>query len=343
MKLSNSLPRKAAQCLLGAGLLISASSAYAEKYVLNIFFPPSHFSRTVMNEWVDDVEKATEGRVSFEIAAGSLAPPPQQLNAVKNGIADAAITANVFIGKQAPLIQFSSIPFMISDAKPASVAHYRTYEKFLADQKYFKGVELLSTFHFAGAHLYSLGDTINSVDVLKNSKVWALPGAAATTMKDFGVSPVTGPAVKVSEPVSQGVVDVVYGITHESMVDFKASPYVKNITLFPKAVTSTSFSFFMNDRAWKKVSKEDQAKIMELSGEALSLKVGTAAQEAAVEGLKTMTDAGVKTADVDEALFTSLQDAAKVQTEDFNKAAKKAGLDGTEIIEYFQQQYDDVK
>lgn len=343
MTLSNHLPRTVIQSVLSVGLLLSATAVQAETFILNIFLPPTHFTRGIMQEWATEVEKATDGRVSFEIPAGSLAPPAQQFNAVKNGIADLAITADFFIEKQAPLLQFSSLPFMISDAGPASVAHYRTYNQFLADKGYFKGTQFLSSFHFGGGHLYSLGDEVNSKAALKQSKVWALPGSAAVNIKDFGLSPITSPAVKVGEPVARGVVDVVYGISPGSVVDFKASAYVKHITRFPKATTSTSFSLFMSDRAWKKIAKDDQAIVMGLAGETLSAKVGKAAQQVSDDAMNIMTAAGVKVHDASEAFYTSLQNAAKPQLDAFNRQAEKVGLEGAEIIEYFQQQYDAVK
>ena len=343
MKLSNHLPRAIIQSVLSVGVLISATAVQAETFILNIFLPPTHFTRGIMQDWAAEVEKATEGRVSFEIPAGSLAPPAQQFNAVKNGITDLAITADIFIEKQAPLLQFSSLPFMISDAEPASVAHYRTYNKFLADKQYFKGAQFLSSFHFGGGHLYSLGDEVNSKAALKKAKVWALPGSAAVNIKDFGLSPITSPAVKVGEPVARGVVDVVYGISPGSVVDFKASAYVKSITLFPKAATSTSFSLFMGDRAWNKISKDDQAIVMALAGEALSAKVGKAAEQVSDEAMKTMEAAGVKIIEANEAFYASLQEAAKPQQAEFDEQAKKVGLEGSEIVDYFQQQYDAVK
>lgn len=343
MTLSNHLPRAVIHSVLSVGVLVSATAVQAETFILNIFLPPTHFTRAIMQEWATDVEKATQGRVSFEIPAGSLAPPAQQYNAVKNGITDLAITADIFIEKQAPLLQFSSLPFMISDAEPASIAHYRTYNKFLADKGYFKGAQFLSSFHFGGGHLYSLGDEINSKAALKQAKVWALPGSAAVNIKDFGLSPITSPAVKVGEPVARGVVDVVYGISPGSVVDFKASAYVKHITRFPKATTSTSFSLFMGDRAWKKISKEDQAIVRELAGEALSAKVGKAAEQVSDDAMKTMAEAGVTINEANEDFYASLQEAAKPQLAEFNKQAKKVGLDGAEIIDYFQQQYDAVK
>ncbi|MGH6628385.1 MAG: TRAP transporter substrate-binding protein DctP, partial [Burkholderiales bacterium] len=167
-------------CTVGIPLTGQAET----KLVFNVFLPPGHFLRAESARWAAEVEKATEGRVKVEIPAGSLAPPPQQLSAVKSGIADMAVMANVFLGRGAPLTQMSTMPFLVSDASAASVALWRVHEKHLAAKNEFKDVQLLSLFHFSPGYLYSMTDApVNSVDELKARRMWALPGEAADVMK----------------------------------------------------------------------------------------------------------------------------------------------------------------
>ncbi|TRZ67854.1 MAG: hypothetical protein D4S02_04540, partial [Rhodocyclaceae bacterium] len=219
--------RRLFQLALLAVAAVAATPAQAETTLLfNVFFPPGHFLQQVVRDWAVDVDKATGGSVKITFAAGNMAPPPQQLPGAASGIFDIAITADIFIKNKAPLLEVSQLPWLINDAEAASVALWRLYNKHFANKNQFPDVQLLSLFHFSGAQLYSLTDKpINSVDELKSRKMWALPGEAADLLKNLGMSPITSPAVQVSESVSRGVVDGYYGITNESATDFKVAPY----------------------------------------------------------------------------------------------------------------------
>lgn len=335
--------RLIAQLMGGLLLAAGALSAQAQtKLIMNNFFPPAHFIRGVMKQWTADIEAATDGRVTFEIPAGSLAPPPQQVNAVRGGIADVAMTSNVFIQQQAPMMSYSSLPFLVNDPEAASVANWRTYDKFLADKAPLKrlGVKVLSVFNFGSTQLYGLQDQpIQSLDELKSKRLWALPGYPAETLKNMGISPVTGPAVNVSETVAKGVVDAFYGITYDSVTDFKAAPYVHNIVQFPYGGTSTSFSLFINQRAWARISDQDKATILKLSGEALARKAGAAAKASADKALKKMEADGIKVVKADPALYAAFQDAAKPLYDKFYRDAGKIGTDGPAMLKFFKAEY----
>ncbi|MBE0615073.1 MAG: TRAP transporter substrate-binding protein DctP [Burkholderiales bacterium] len=322
-------------------LAIAATPAHAEtKLLFSIFFPPNHFIRQVMHEWAADVEKVTGNRVKVEFSAASMAPPPQQMSAVESGIFDVGFTANPFIKNKAPLIEFSSLPWLVSDAEAASVAYWRTYQKGLAAKPQFKGVQLLSLFHSAGGQLYSLDDTpINSIEELKKRKMWALPGEAAGLLKNLGMSPVTTPAVKISEPVSRGVVEGYYGMSPEGALSFKASPYTKVITWFPRAATSTSFSMFINKGKWGKLSKKDQAAVLSVSGEKLAAHVGKAYEKAAADALGKMKAGGIKVVEADSGFYAAMQKAAEPSFKRFNAVATKNGIDGDALVAQFRKEY----
>ncbi|MGH8675262.1 MAG: TRAP transporter substrate-binding protein DctP [Burkholderiales bacterium] len=321
--------------------LASASPAFAQSRLLfSVFLPPAHFLQATVRQWAADVEKATEGRVKIEFSAGSLAPPPQQMNAVQSGIFDIGVVANIFIKNKAPLIEFSTLPWLILDAEAASVGLWRTYEKSLAGKKQFTDVQLLSLFHFGAGHVYSTTDTpINSIEELKKRKMWALPGEAADLLKNLGISPVTSPAVQVSETVSRGVVDGVYGITLESLTDFKAAPYLKVLTLFPRGATSTSFSMFINKDKWSQLPERDRAAILSLSGEKMAARVGKAADKAAADALVKMKADGIKAIDADSAFYADLQKAAANSYTRFEGIAAKNGVDGKALLDEFRNHY----
>ncbi|HUY04897.1 MAG TPA: TRAP transporter substrate-binding protein DctP [Rhodocyclaceae bacterium] len=330
--------------MLSTALIILAafaSPAQAQtKLLFNMFWPPSFFMTPVMHQWAAEVEKATAGRVQIEFAAGSLAPPPQQLSGVQSGIFDISVAANPFIKNKAPLIEFSSLPWLIQDAEAASVAMWRTYEKKLAGKKQFADVHLLSLFQSTGGELYSLSDTpIDSMNELKSRKMWALPGEAADLLKSIGMNPITSPAVQITESVSRGVVDGYYGLSLDGAASFKATPYTKVVTLFPLAATSTSFSLFINKAKWASLSEQDRAAIMSVSGEKMAALVGRASNKSATEALAKMKADGIKVVYATPAFYTAMQKAAVPSFKQYEAIAAKHGVDGKAVIDYFKKQY----
>jgi TRAP-type transport system periplasmic protein len=334
-----------------AGLILAgfiSQSAYANtSLVMNTFFPPGHFFTQTMHEWAGQVEEKTQGRVTIDIPAGGLTNASQQLSSVRSGIADISVTANVHIHSQAPLMSFSSLPFQIQDAEAASIASWLTYQEFLADSSPLEsmGVHTLSVFNLSGGYLYGVQeDPIETVEELRRARLWTLPGFTTDTLVNADISPVTSPAVEVGEYVARSVVDAVYGITHESMTDFKASAYLKNIVEFPLAATSTSFSMVINPRVWSRIDERDQEILEELTGEHLARMVGAAAQEAADNALKEMTENdGIPVYAATDELYEALKQASEPLYESFFQQAEDAGVDGEALLERFRDEYRGAK
>lgn len=330
--------------MLVAGAFAALPAQAETKLLFNVFFPPGHFLQPVVKEWAAEVNKATGGNVTVEFAAGNLAPPPQQLQGAASGVFDIAITANPFIKAKAPLIEISQLPWLVTDAEAASVAFWRLYNKHFATKNQYPDVQLLSLFNFTGGHLYSLTDKpINSMDELKKRKMWALPGEAADLMKNLGISPITSPAVQVSESVSRKVVDGYYGLNFESATDFKAAPYTKSITMFPLSATATGFSMVINKGKWASLSEKDRNAIMSVSGEKMAAVMGRAANKAASDALTKMKSDGIKTVNVDPAFYAELQKAGELSYKQYEDIAAKAGLDGKALIEEYKALYQSLQ
>lgn len=319
---------------------VTASARAETTLLFNVFFPPGHFVQKVAHDWAADVEKATGGEVKVEFAAGNMAPPPQQLAATASGIFDVSVTANLFIRNKAPLVQVSQLPWLVQDAEAASVALWRMYVEHFQNKNQYPDVQLLSLAHHTGGELYSLSDKpINSIDELKSRKMWALPGEAADLLKQLGMSPITSPAVQVSESVSRGVVEGYYGLTFDVSNDFKASPYTKVVTVFPLSATSTSFSLMINKGKWRALSEKNRAAIQSVSGEKFAIAMGQAANQASANALAKMKASGIKVVDVDPAFYAALQKAAEPAYEQYAAAATKFGLDGRALIAEFKTMY----
>lgn len=83
-------------------VLASSFAASAETtLVFNRYLPDQNeIMRTGVLPWAKAVEEASNGSVTIDFTASSLAPPPAQLDMIRSGIADAAINLSSFTAKQ---------------------------------------------------------------------------------------------------------------------------------------------------------------------------------------------------------------------------------------------------
>jgi TRAP-type C4-dicarboxylate transport system substrate-binding protein len=325
--------------------LLPAQAGAETKIVFNIFTPPSHFMWPEMRGWAKQVSDATQGRVKLEFPAESVAPPPKILEAVKNGSADGGFMFNAFLAPKIKGPMVGQLPWIVPADRSgaASVAMWRTYQKFFADKGEFKDVHLLSLFQWGGAGMCSVTDTpVTTLDDLKKRKLWALAGNVATIVKNLGISFVAGPAVQIHEYVSRNVVDAYTGITWDSIESFKAAPYTKSCLLFDRYMNSANFSLFINNDTWAKLGKADQDAITKLAGEAMARHVGDSFDKSSLEAKDKLAKAGVTFAKVEPGLLEALHKASVPVEAQWIESVKSMGVDGKAAVAFMKSEVDQL-
>lgn len=325
---------------LSAFLMFASAASAQERMTYNIFTPPTHFIWAVMKDWAAQVEDATEGRVTIEFTAKSVAPPPKILDAVRKGAADAGFVANVFLGPKHPGPEVGMLPWVHrGDSEASSVAIWNAYQKYFADKEEWKGIELLGMHQWGGGSVCSTTDEpIADLEDLTSRKVWALPGVSAKLLKNLDVSVVSGPAVQIHEIVSRNVVDAHVGITYDAISSFKAAPYTKSCVRFETSPNSTNFSHFFSAKSWQRLSAEDQEIIRGLSGEHLARMVGSAYNEINANARQGMEDAGTAFEDASAEFVAQLDTAAQPLIQDWKKKVAEMGVDGDEALEFMRSE-----
>ena len=328
--------------LIASTLIVAGGTATAKtRLLVNCFWPSSHFACSeVLPNWIDEVERVTEGRVTGIIPPKSVAPPPEQLAAVEKGIADVSVMFNGFFGDKAKGPQVAMQPFVaIRDAETMSRALWATNQQFFPDEV--TSVHLLSQFVISPGELYSQTDTpITSMHDLASRKMWVLPGPLAAITKELGTGVVSTPAVKSNEIISRGVVDGHLGLDPQAVESFQLLPYTKSTTRLSKPIYATSFSVFANNDKWAEISPEDQAAIMGVSGDVLGAAFGAAWDQAAAQGEAAYAGAGLEVVEADPAFEQALMEASGFVTEGWLKAAGEAGIDGQGALDFYRGQLD---
>ncbi|MBL8378778.1 MAG: TRAP transporter substrate-binding protein DctP [Burkholderiales bacterium] len=315
-------------------------SASAQTTLLfNRYVPPTHvISTSIVGAWAQEVEKVTEGRVKFNYPADSLSPPPGQWELVTQGLADGAFIQTAFAVKRLPLTQLADLPFAAWSVEATAVALWRTHERFFSKADEHKGVAFMGYFSAPGGNMFSLTDKpITAVGDLKNLKMWSLPNLPAQLLGKLGASVVPGPATRIHEVVSKGVVDAHASLGFHTILAFNAMPYTKSATEIPGRMNASSFSVFLNLDKWNAISQKDRAAILSVSGEKLA-RQSRAWDLVEEDSRKKFIDSGKRVQQASPEFMAALQKAWAFAEEEWIAEAGKKGVDGKAALAYFREQ-----
>lgn len=121
-------------------------AANAQKMLASTWMPQTHeISRTMM-DWAKEVERATDGRVTFQLLPKPASTPPGSFDAVRNGVADLSFTVHGYTPGRFVLTQVAELPFLGDSAEAVSVAYQKIYEKHFAHLGEHQGVKVLAVF-----------------------------------------------------------------------------------------------------------------------------------------------------------------------------------------------------
>jgi TRAP-type C4-dicarboxylate transport system substrate-binding protein len=324
----------AAGAVAAFGLLAPAPAVAAETILFNCFFPPRHYVCTeFLPEMGRRIKTATDGRVRVQVPPGSLAAPPEQYEAVRNGVMDGAVQFNGFLREQVPGMQFGLLPFVgQARAEPASVAIWDTFQTHFGNDAFGDAV-LLSVFAYNGGDFYSVTDTpIASVEDIARRKIWAVPGATANVMAAAGSSVVSGPAVQMLEIVSKGVVDGHVGVPQSEVTQFKLTDYTRSVTVFPEKIFQASFSFFVSKAVWGRIDAADQTAIMATLGGDFARWMGAFQDKVFAAAHEELKAAGVSFVEGEAAMLDAMKALGKPQVDGWIAAVSASGVDGARVL-----------
>ncbi|MEM0944592.1 MAG: hypothetical protein AAGI70_11670, partial [Pseudomonadota bacterium] len=110
------------------------NKAAAPQYILNV---------EVIDPYLADIERVTNGRVRFVEPAEPNRDPTAQLDLVLSGEADAAYVFNGHLAESHPLLQITMQPMIGGTGAQTALALWRVQEGIFAKAQEFQGVQLL--------------------------------------------------------------------------------------------------------------------------------------------------------------------------------------------------------
>jgi TRAP-type C4-dicarboxylate transport system substrate-binding protein len=321
-----------AACLVATlGLALAGPALAQTTLTASTWVAPTHLLSKVLAEWCDDVAKATSSRVKCNILPKAVAAPPATFDAIRDGLADVSFGVHGYTPGRYPLTQVAELPFVGDSAEASSVAYHRVYQKHLAKAGENKGMKVLAMFTHGPGGIYNTKRPIRSSADAQGLKFRVGGGIVNEIGKALGMNVTVRPAPESYELLSTGVMDGVL-FPPESIQAFKLEKIVRHRTDFPGGLYNTSFAFVMNEAAWNKLSKEDQAAIDKLSGEALARRVGRAWDAADRSGSAFMQANGVELTKADKAFIDEVRAKTAPLEQKWLADAKAKGIANPEQV-----------
>ncbi len=330
--------------ILASLAIASALSAFTGAAVaqtvltMSSWVGPNHLlTRDVLVAWANSVEKATHGRVKFQMLPKHPSAAPGTFDSVRDDLVDVSYVTASYTPARHPLPLIAELPGAGATAEINSVAFSRIHWKYLQAANEYKGVKLLGVFTHGPGQMFLVKKPVTSVADLAGMKIRTGGGIAEAAAKALGASPFVKPAPESYELLSSGIADGTF-FPSESIKSFNLEKVVKYATFFPGGFYSSSFGFFMNQEKWDKLPKQDQDAVLSVSGEVLARLAGKAWDAADKVGVEAMKAAGVQITEASPAFVADVKRLTAPLVQEWIKSANAKGVDGAKAYAEFHEE-----
>lgn len=110
--------------------LVAPAAQAQTTLTVSQWLPAGHPVHGVMQDWAQKVEQATQGRVRFKTLPQPVTNPPGHYNAVRDGLAEVAMTVIGYTPGRFPLSEIAELPLMGESAEANSVAFQQLPDDF---------------------------------------------------------------------------------------------------------------------------------------------------------------------------------------------------------------------
>jgi len=329
--------------IASAALLTLGSAATAQAQTtltMSSWVPPTHYVvKDILQPWMAEVEKATEGRVKINLLPKPVGAPAQHWELARKGVADITWGNFTYEPERFKHVWFAELPMMGASSEASSVALWRTYTQFLSSNEAFKGVTLLGTGMLGGGQFHHPSKVIDTPDDLKGQKVRMGGPIQKRLLEDLGAVPVAGPGTKAYELLEGGVIDASLHAL-ESVVNFRLDGKLKNHTIIPGGLYDAAFFIGINEGKFGRISAADQQAILKISGEALSRRWGQEFDKQNKAADTSLRANGHKFAQPSPQLLNNIRQVRTTMLGELQKDGASFGVkDHNAMVAFYEQQY----
>ncbi|WP_374669606.1 TRAP transporter substrate-binding protein [Ramlibacter sp.] len=329
------LLKSSAAVALGApGLSGLAQQAVTLKFH-TFMAPQSNVWLTMHKPWMEQVEKASGGRIKFEgYPAMQLGGTPVQLyDQARDGVVDIVWTLPGNTAGRFPRIEVFELPFMMNNAEATSKAYWEYVQTVATDE--FKDTQVIAL-HVHGPGMFHTKDKqIRKADDLKGMKLRG-PTRQITKMLGYvGATPVGMPLPQIPDALSKGVIDGCV-IPWEVVPSVKVHELTKYHSEFDPAggaLYTTTFVMAMNRNKYASLAPDLKKIIDDHSGMATSAWLGKTQQGNDPVGRKSAEDRKNTIYTIPPADAQEFKRKARLVEVEWMEDMNKRGHDGKKLLE----------
>lgn len=256
-----------AACLSAAGgahcadRSVALSKSY--RWKMTSFFPSGHPQNVALHEFIDTLDRRTNGAVKITIYEGTLGAPTDHWDMLKSNAVQVAFLAEGYSAGRMPVASLSNLSFETTDANVLM-------EVFSAWMRAGYLKELTDSFHVLSykptpyQQLFTAKKKVTSLADLRGLKLRALAGLQGQTITALGASGVSMPGGDMYMGLQTGVIDgTITGA--DNVVDRKLYEPCKFGLYLP--IYSGMWVTAMNKETWDGLPKELQTLVDEVARE----------------------------------------------------------------------------
>lgn len=326
-----------------AAAALSASAALATELTYSSWIPWTHpVNVNVYIPWIEAVEKASNGKITFKRLPKAIASPQGSLDAVRTGQADVSFSVHAYARKQFAPYLFAELPLLGDSAEITSVALQRTHDKFLADKGMYKGLYLVGMMTHGPGQVHHTTKLIESPADMEGQKMRTGGVIPKAITEAWGGVSISQPSSKSYEILSSGIADGIM-FPYESVTSFNLTDVTKFSTNVPGGWYSSSHFLIMNKKAYDRLPPDEKAIIDQFSGETFAKMAGHGWDVVNAKGLADLKANGNTIADASPELLAAITELRDQFLAEYYTTAAEEGVDGKAIYAYFQEQVKELE
>ncbi|CAG1016695.1 Solute-binding protein [Burkholderiaceae bacterium] len=315
--------------LTTAALALSSAALAQTKWDLPAGYPASNFHTENLQQFANDVEKASGGKLKITVHANaSLFKAPEIKRAVQGGQAQIGEILLSNFSNEWPIFGADGIPFL-ADSYDAAMKLYKAQKPLMERKLGEQGMLLLYAVAWPPQGIY-VKKPINSAADLKGVKWRAYNPATARIAELVGAQPVTVQAAELSQAMATGVVES-YMSSGSTGYDTKTYEHIKNF--YDTQAWLPKNAVLVNKAAFDALDKPTQAALQKAAADA-ETRGWALSQQKNTEYLDLLKKNGMNVVQPSPQLKADMKKVGETMLQEW---LQKAGAEGQTVVDAFKK------
>ena len=298
------------------------------KWDLPTAYPPSNFHTENVQQFANDVDKATSGKLKITVHSNaSLFKAPEIKRAVQGGQAQAGEILLVNYENEDPFYGLDGIPFLATSYSE-SMKLYKASRKTLEEKLGKQGMKLLYTVAWPPQGIFTKR-TLSSAADMKGLKWRAYSPATSKIAELVSAQPVTIQAAELSQALATGIVDS-YMSSGATGYDSKTYEHLKNF--YDAQAWLPKNALIVNQKAFDALDKPTQAAVLKAAADA-EARGWKASEEKTAWYYNELKGKGMSIMKPSEQLTADLRKVGNYMLAEW---LRKAGDDGRKVVDAYR-------